>query len=424
MIQPDNTGASLAQQGFGQIDQMRKEAEAKRLGRMPAPQALSNYFQRVFNGEDPRLVAAEASAHPEVQQHVEGLRNGAQNPQDSVSHVGPGVGGPGMPGLYTPKGTRPDMPPMAGLPGSAHQMNQQSLGMQPTPSLAGGPALGGGQQSVPSYGSAPQQTLANMGQPMQGAPQVSPQQAGASNSLSLPQQPGGGPQVPRQDFGRMRGFTPNTDILSNDEVARMGPYVAGAEQTQSRERIASEQGKVKEIVQQMKSAQAEKYATLRAQGVDEATAAKLALGIMNEQGTQERFVEGEKGKTERAKIGADATKAAAGTRASAAEDPDEKRLRNLESRIAALKSKTDWEAQPDLKDMVTEFETEADAAAARLGKPRKQKPGSAPATTSPKAVAPAKAPPAQAGMKHVKLKNGKTGWVPAAKVDGTMTLIP
>lgn len=64
MIQPDNTGASLATQGFAGIDQQKALKEQARQQAMPIPQALADYYQRMMNGEDPAALGAEARNHP------------------------------------------------------------------------------------------------------------------------------------------------------------------------------------------------------------------------------------------------------------------------------------------------------------------------------------------------------------------------
>lgn len=333
MIQPDNTGASLATQGFAGIDQQKALKEQARQQAMPIPQALADYYQRMMNGEDPAALGAEARNHPEIQGHVESLRAGSQLQPPQVSHVGPGAGGPGQPALYTPQGTRDDMPPMQGLSDvqrQSHGQSQQAVGYSP-PSLAGG--VGDGGASFMHGARTQQPAQPPMGSMSQGSP-----------SLSMPQQPGGGPQIARQDFGtpKFKGG----DTISYKDAPQFAQAASQAAGINSREQIAREAAKVKEVVQSTKSDMALQIAQLKAQGVDDATLVKLMLGTMGEQGKQERFVEGEKGRTKRNENSADALRFGAKSRADGKEDPAEKELRSLQSEMGAVVSKPDWTKDP------------------------------------------------------------------------------
>lgn len=382
MIGPDNTGTSLAISGFQGVDQMNREAEQKRQMNMPIPQAFADYIQRLMAdpNADPKQLAQEARNHPEVQALLSG--GGPQQPaaplprpQDSLSQVGPGAG-PGSPALYAPGGMNPAHGPQAGMPPAQPQAQPQ-----PAPQR-------------PSF----TQSLGQMGQPAQGAPPVSPQQAGAQGSGQYPR-----PNFPTPQF---RGG----DTMNYRELQAIGPHLPELQRTQSRQQVAGQQGDVRLQIQEMKGKIQQGVADLKAQGVSDANIVKMLLGTAQEEGKQERFVEGEKGKTERAKIGAGATLGAAKTRATTTESSDEKELRNLQTKIQGLTAKTKWEAQPELRAQVEEFRVQAKALATKLGKPYIEGSGGAPAPKS--------------GKVPVRLKDGKTGWVEEGKVTPDMTRLP
>lgn len=452
MIGRDNTDANSIQQGMQGIDQMNLRAEQQRQLNRPIPQAAADYIQHLL--KNPHIDAAqlgrEAAQHPEV---ADWLKQGVGGsvPSPSVSNVGPGQG-PGQPALYNPAGQGPAAGPGGGVQSYSPPMPGPSqddqtygtnggrpsgnatgiVGQAPQRSLGDIQAQSHG-QSAQAVGYNPPQLSGGVGDggasfmhgartqsgPVAGAPQPSYQQSLAQSGPAM--QPGGGPQVPRQDFG-----TPSFqggDTMSYRELQAIQPMIPGAQAAQRAAQVAQIGADSRTEGGALKSQTQAFTAKLRAAGVSEQALVKLGLGQVKEEGLQQRAVESENGKTERARIAADATKSAAGIRAKAGEDPDEKRLRNLESRIQALKSKTDWEAQPDLKDMVQEFEQEADAAAERLGKPRRQKGTSKPQPKAPGAKALGKVPDAAVDAARAKVpagqilirRNGKLGAIPPDK---------
>lgn len=435
MIERNYGDQDRATEGFAGIDRMNAQAKAERESRMPVPQWYADYIQRVLSdpNADPAQLGREAAMHPEFKAMVGGAQpQGSQipRPQDSLSQVGPGSG-PGYPALYAPGGVNPAHGPQSGLPamsgpGAGSPMSQPGTGYgapppanpwQGAPQMQPRMTFGHPAAAAAIAPSQPQpqyiQSLGQLGQPTQGAPQVSPAQAGASGS---------GPAQPRapRDFGPpiFRGG----DTLSRRDAAMIAPQLPTAIAAQGRRESTQATGDNKVQLQQMKNQLGLAVAEMKRSGQTDEQIVKMLLGTAKEEGTQQRFVEHEKGLTKRAEIGADAATGSAAIRSKAGEDPDEKRLRNLETRISALKLQTSWETQPDLQEMVAEFETEADAAAQRLGKPRQragQKPQPKPGSGPGPAKAPDKAAPAggKPGKIHVKLPNGSTGWVPEAGFD-------
>ena len=438
MIGRDSNDQNNVIAGFGGIDQMNARAQAERQSRMPVPQAYADYIQRLLAdpNADPAQLGREASQHPEIQRYLQGggqqPAGGIPRPQDSLSQVGPGTG-PGYPALYAPGGVNPAHGPGmpntgmgggAGAVSGANPVNGAAVvpNQQPPQDPWREAAFQRGELPPANYQqggvgvSRPgpdsfTQSLGRTGQPMQGAPQVSPQQAGASGSAPLPpQQPGGGPMVPRMDPGAPK--FQGGDTMSYKDAAIIAPHLPGIEAARSREQVAQAGGDTRLQVQQLKNQLGSEVAGLKARGVSDANIVKMLLGTAKEEGTQQRFVEHEKGETKRAEIGADARTGAAAIGQQGREQSAEKELRTIETALAAITSKPDW-----TKDATSMMEF--GRLTARVGELHRQvgrtgpstpgpingppAPGatSGPGTQPPPAKKPAQPAPAKAGGKRI-----------------------
>lgn len=431
-------GANTLGQGVGDIASAQKaEAQAN----APIHPKLQQFIDRMLAGEDPARLGQEAKGDPELQAFMAQLRGGgqAQPPpsaappdlrmqpggQPSLGAVGSMWPGAREPALRDASTTNPDPTqrslyrpaPGQGGPNATPNAGQSTYGWTPPPQ---------GQAQTPY-------SLAQMGQPMLGAPTVDPRQAGAAGEGPAPTQAvnyeQGGVQVSRPaapEFDRSQtaqqpapAQAPASRPFTNRDFAQISPMLPSMIAGQSRQNVAGTQAGAREAVANLNTHKALLIQTMKQRGATEheTNAAQIALGKMtvDEQIAALKYQQA----LEVAKIGAGATLGAAGIKADTKEDPDEKRLRNLESRIQALKSKTDWEKQPDLQEMVSEFEAEADAAAQRLGKPRQRT--LQPGATQPATRKPAKTP-AKGGKIRVKLANGQVGSIDPAQFDPkTMT---
>jgi hypothetical protein len=459
MIQRDNGDTNNIIGGFGEIEKQKQIAEQKRQMAMPIPQAAADYIQHLLNNPhvDAGQLGREAAAHPEVADWLKGGTGGGIG-QPSVSNVGPGEG-PGSPALYNPTGQGPAAGPGGGEQsyGGRQYTPGESVGSQgrtfeapmagppAQPTLQGmglGPQLPAQhQQSLGMLGYSQQGSMmqgagdggasflhtarTQIGQPTQGAPQLSPQQAQQAGGPAM--QPGGGPQVPRQNFPapQFRGG----DTLSYRELGALQPTINGAQASQRSTDVARINSSGKQDAGVLKSQTDAFTAKLRAAGVSEQALVKLGLGQVQEEGKQQRFAEHEKGLNYRSETAADAQKSSAGIKAKSG---DNKALladfNQTMNQIRAWKARTDWETQPDIKEKVDMAERHANTLRNLMDLPQSEAgpvPGNKPPAAKPgKAPAPGKAPPA-AGKIHFQAPNGRTGWVdPAGFDEKTMKRIP
>ncbi len=424
------------------IDQINARAEQKRMQNMPIPQSAADYIQHLLKNPhvDAAQLGREAAAHPEV---ADWLKQGMAQPlpQPGTSNVGPGTG-PGSPALYNPAGQGPVAGPGGGVQSYSPQMpgptqDDQTYGTNgqrpsgPGLGTVGQARQGPHEQSLGMLGYSQQGSMqgvgdggasfmrdarTSLGQPMQ-SPQVSPQAAQAAGPGF---QPGGGPQVPRQDFGTPK-FS-GGDTMSYRELNALQPTINGAQASQRATGVAQINANAKGDTGDLRSQTQAFIAKLNVDEKDRATLSRILLGTNKEEGQQQRFVEGEKGKNERAKIGAEATKSAAGTRAAAIENPDEKDLRKVRDNITTLQNKTDWEQQPGPVAQMEEYRRQLRALSQKLGKPYAENAGPAKPGAS---TAPAGVKPLKPGYIRVTLPNGAQGQIPAQAFDpNTMKIQP
>ena len=297
MIGRDYGDQQSVTSGMAGIDRMNEQAaERKRLS-MPGPQWWADFMQRLADpNTDPAALGREAAQHPEFRATVGGAAGGTgtfgpppQQPASVLSQVQSGPGGSAS--LAPPGGVNP-----------AH--GPQSLG------------LSGQRAQTPTQPPQGQftQSLGQMGQPMPGAPQVSPQQAGASGSMpQSQQQSGGGNFVPRADFGppRFQGG----DTVSLRDMQMIGPQIPSMLAARSRENVAQQGGDVKLQIQEMQANQRAGIETLKAQGKTDEQIVKMLLGTAKEEGLQQRNVTDNNRKLEGTKIMAEAQKGTAKIRA-------------------------------------------------------------------------------------------------------------
>ncbi|MHB1098582.1 MAG: hypothetical protein ACYCZR_03425, partial [Burkholderiales bacterium] len=131
--------------------------------------------------------------------------------------------------------------------------------------------------------------------------------------------------VPRQNFPAPQ--FQGGDTMSYRDANMIAPHLPGIEAARSREQVARAGGDTRLQVQQLKNQLGSEVANLRARGVSDTNIVKMLLGTAGEEGKQERFVEHEKGETERAKIGANARTGAAAIGQQGREQSAEKELR-------------------------------------------------------------------------------------------------
>jgi hypothetical protein len=160
------------------------------------------------------------------------------------------------------------------------------------------------------------------------------------------------------------------------------PAFAGAAAGQSREWVANQNNQTKETIALSRDELNGQIAALKSMGlsdkqISEGMKLVMTQNAENQRATLKAFVSMANEQTR-----AGATLGAAKTRASVGENPDEKELRNLETQIAKLESKTKWEAQPTLRAQHAEFERQIGALARKLKKPYADGGQGGPASTS------------------------------------------
>lgn len=395
-------GANTLGQGIGAF------AQDKEMDKAIHPK-LAAYLDRLLAGADPDQLKAEASADPDLAGIFGSIkRNGPVSPQGMVPDLHP-RGGLQAPGAVNPAGG-PGPYQVAQPATSVQQANRQEH------SLAQSALSGPGQISTQSLGAMDvnmrgrtvsgvpgMDALTMMAQPMQGAPQVTPQQAGAQ--VMQPSQPRPQPQSQPQPQGRQ---------WTRRDLAQVVPLVPTIEAGRSREAVAKTNADAKMKTEQTKNLRLALQAKAKEEGLD---ARMIQDALLKTEGMDDKMqIAYFKGMidVQKASISAEATKSAAGIKASApkgGEDPDEKELRNLQNAIKGLTSVTDWEKQPTLAGQVSEWRDQAQALAKRLGKPYVEGGNTGP---KPKAAAPATAPaqpkPSAGGKIRVKVKaTGQVG---------------
>lgn len=358
-------GASTVSQGVGAYMQ------DKELDKQIHPK-LAAYIDRLLAGADPEQLKAEASADPGLAGIFGGIQRGAPvSPQGMVPDLHP-QGGLQAPGAVNPAGGpgpyQPVQPPQS-VPqanqqqhslaqtavGGPGQINPQSLGAMDVP-----PQQAGGR---PNAGLGGMDALTMMAQPMQGAPQVQADtRPSVSSFMPKPQAPAPA-QAPAQ---------PQQPSYTRRDLQSIAPLIPTIEAGRSREMVAKMGADTKLKTEQSKNLRLALTAKAKEEGLD---ARMIQSALLATEGMDDKMqIAYFKAMIDlqRTQIGAEATKSAAGIRATApkgGEDPDEKELRNLQNSIRALTAVTDWEKQPSLAGQVQEFQRQANALATRLGKP-------------------------------------------------------
>ena len=264
----------LLSNAFGGLDSsLAQRAEQQRLD-SPGDSKLDAYIDRLLAGADPEQLKAEMRNDPDAE--VRAIFGNLQTPP-SVSPQGmvpdlhpqgglqaPGAVNPaGGPGPYQPV-QRPMAPSVPAQNQQTHLQNSQAIGgWQPGRSLADAPGPFEGSSAlirgheVQGLGSRDASIL--MAQPTQGAPQVTPEQAGARVlPPSPPAQPRQAPPAPAQQAGR-----------TIREQQRLMPLIPAMEAARSREAVAKTGADTKRSTEQSKNLRLALAAVAKQRGLDE-----------------------------------------------------------------------------------------------------------------------------------------------------------
>lgn len=389
MIPREYTDQHDVTSAFGQLDAKKAQAQKREY---PVNQAYANFIQRLMDpNADASALGREAAAHPEVRAYIESLKQGmsaAPAPQDQIPQVGSvggqtSIGAPGQfepahgpngPGGGNPQPKYPGYPagPPTGEVGTGYNApppenpwervagNASPAFQAANPEQGQGMSKFVGQHQQAAQAIQPSQpmsaysrSLAETG-PAQGAPQVSPQEAGAQGwSPGQPQETRGtsGPPPWSPPSGHQYGppnqfppaqFSPNSDVLYPRDLEQMQHALPSIIASQGREQVAQTNTQGKGNVAAGNQEVQLILGKLKALGMSDATIARLRSETAKEVGRNQRFVESEKNDLTQTGMMADATKSAAGTRAATKESPAEKELRTIETEMGAITSKPDW----------------------------------------------------------------------------------
>ncbi len=332
-------------------------------GDQPIPDVLQRYVQRILAGEDPQQVGAEAQRDPGIAALIQQHRRSPQmpNPASTVPDVG-WQGGPalGAPGQFSPSGG---------------PMGPSGPGALGTQAAQGGPAMSLGSMQAQQHQGAQQAiapesyqpgwmetsrtppSIAAMAQPTQGAPQVTPQQAGAS--VGQPSRPAQAAQpaqrnMSRKEFGMLSPILP-------------AAIAAGGRQEQAR---AVAEGRMR--TEQMRAQKDTLLAIMKENGLDARVGQQLLLKLEGMDDAQQRAYLEAMTDLLKAQTQASASTGAARIRADTARGPNPtlEDLKLVQNQIRQWQSITDWQKQPTVVAKVKEAEEQVRRLRQALGIPQ------------------------------------------------------
>lgn len=392
--------------------------QAEQTANAPIHPAMQAYIERLLKGEDPTKLGLEARNDPNMARMIDERLRGPQPAgiANNVPDVGVQGGQPslGAPGQFSPA-AGPGTQPGFGGPPAAPAQPQRSLSAQPNERQAN---LGtfdiplGGQQ-VPAPGLV---ALPRMAQPTPGAPQVSPQEAGAK-VLPTSQKPAAQAQPSSKGSAQ-----PASPPITNRQFASMQNMLPAAIAASGRQDAARIQAETKMAVARLDAEKSTLLAIMRENGMDTRHFEQMLKATETLDVSQQQAVLKAVTDLMKAQISAGATLGAARTRADAPKGPNAtlETLKKEIDEVKSLKSKTDWEKQPETVQRIQELEDNIKVYKEALGVPSPGK--SKPSQPAQQPSAPAKSDGSERKRIKVRLPNGATGTIDEAYFDPkTMT---